>query len=70
MPTTSQLISEIADARKAFIDEVSVFSESDSKWKAAPETWCATEIKAFLLKKSLTEHGTKKKLYRQLPHLG
>ena len=48
MPTTSQLISEIADARKAFIDEVSVFSESDSKWKAAPETWCATEITEHL----------------------
>jgi hypothetical protein len=48
MRTTSRLISEIADARKAFIDEVSVFSESQSKWKSSSESWCATDITEHL----------------------
>jgi len=48
MPTTAQLIGQIADARKAFIDEVNVFSEPLSKWKASPESWCVTEITEHL----------------------
>jgi hypothetical protein len=48
MPTKTELIRQIADARKSFIDEVSVFSESLSKWKAAPESWSATEITEHL----------------------
>lgn len=48
MRPTSRLITEIAYARKAFIDEVSVFSESQSKWKSSSESWCATDITEHL----------------------
>lgn len=44
MSTKNELVQQIADARKAFIDEVSKFSEPLSKWKASEEEWCATEI--------------------------
>lgn len=48
MATTEQLIEQIAEARKKFIDEVNVFSESLSKWKSSPESWCVTEITEHL----------------------
>src|SRR5262249_13777593 len=48
MPTKTELIKQIADARKKFIDAVSKFSESDSKWKATNDSWCATEITEHL----------------------
>ena len=48
MTTVAELIKQIADARKSFIDVASMFSESSSKWKVTAETWCATEITEHL----------------------
>ena len=48
MPGKTELLKKITGARKLFIDEVSKFSEPLSKWKATPESWCATEITEHL----------------------
>jgi hypothetical protein len=48
MTKVEQLVRQIAEARKAFIAEASVFSESSSKWKATSESWCATEVTEHL----------------------